>query len=103
MMGLPTNCELSQGREATLGGSSGPRVLNADRGEPSSTTPGNEAADHRAPNLSPKANSTRAQASPARQATTRVRGDRDNPSPARARASKTPPNRSPQKTHFSRR
>lgn len=92
MMGLP-NSEMSRGREV---GSSG-RVPNAG-GEP---TPGNlhEAASSRAP--SPKPSSARTQASPARQG--RVHGDRGNPSPSRARASKTPPNRSPLKTHFSRR
>lgn len=98
---MPTVSELNRGREPPLVGSSG-RVQNTGE-PPSTTTPaGNEAAAHpRVP--SPKATSGRAQASPARQPTPRVRGDRENPSPARTRAIKTPPNRSPQKTHFSRR
>jgi hypothetical protein len=62
---------------------------------------GEEADDHRAP--SPKANSRAAQASPARQTNTKVHGDRENPSPARSKAIKSPPNRSPLKSHFSRR
>lgn len=97
---VPTG-DLSRGREPTLVGSSG-RVQNAGGGEPASTTPaGNEAPDAR--DSSPKAN-RRSQASPARQSTPRrVHGDRENPSPARIGAIKTPPNRSPLKTHFSRR
>ena len=79
-------------------GTSGGRIQNAG-GEPSSRT-NNDAEDHRAP--SPKTNS-RAQASPARQGISKVHGDRENPSPARTKAMKSPPNRSPQKSHFSRR
>lgn len=75
------------------------RIQNAG-GEPTSRTPMNEGEDNRA--LSPKANS-RAQASPARQTNPKVYGDRENPSPARTKAIKSPPNRSPQKSHFSRR
>ncbi|KAG0623771.1 hypothetical protein M758_3G200700 [Ceratodon purpureus] len=80
-------------------GTSGGRIQNAG-GETASRTPSNEADDHRAP--SPKATS-RSQASPARLPNPKVHGDRENPSPARTKAIKTPPNRSPQKSHFSRR
>lgn len=80
-------------------GTSSSRIPNPG-GEPTRRTPGDEADDHRAP--SPKAN-IRAQASPARQTNTKVHGDRENPSPARSKAIKSPPNRSPLKSHFSRR
>jgi hypothetical protein len=83
---------------ATLGGPSG-RVQNAS-GDPTGRTPGNKADGHRA--LSPNARSL-AQASPPRHSVPKGHGDRENPSPTRTKAIKSPPNPSPQKSHFSRR
>ena len=83
---------------ATMGGPSG-RVQNVNGG-PTGRTPGNEADNHRV--QSPKVN-IRAQSSPPRQLIPEGHGNRENPSPTRTKTIKSPPNRSPQKSHFSRR
>ncbi|XP_073386853.1 uncharacterized protein [Physcomitrium patens] len=90
--------ELSRGREQVVGGTSG-RIQNGS-GESVSRTPVNETEDRRP--LSPNPN-PRAQVSPPRHSNSKVNGDRKNPSPARTKVMKSPPNRSPAKSHFSRR
>ena len=102
MMPAGDRSELSHGREAMLGGSTTGRDQGGEPnvGDTNSRSAGN-GGDNQQPQ-SPKT-SNRPESPPARQASAKGHGDRRSSSPSRTKTAISPPNRSPQRSHFSRR